>query len=84
MQIQFDELLDAIAKRLILHGLDATVEYPGYIHVNGADFGNANDFWGWDRENGDYGDLPNAVASDSEDVSAITDGILLQLKYWQE
>ena len=38
----------------------ATLEYPGYIHFEGFNFGTANGNWGWERneENGTWDDVP--------------------------
>lgn len=69
------DILSKVAAEINRRGLVATVEYPGYINVDGIAFGTANETWGWNNENatecGEF-DIP----SDSTDVNAITDAIV--------
>ena len=72
-------VLETVVAVLNSNGINATLEYPGYINVGDKDFGTANEAWGWnDREGVNAGE--STIPSDSTDADAIAAYILSVLK----
>lgn len=82
MTDQLKDVTLAVIDRLKARGVEATLEYPGFIAVPTADgrvwnIGTANGSWGADLTSADGGDVYKAVVlCDSSDVDVITERIL--------
>ena len=72
--------LAAVVHELTRLGFPATLEYPGWILLNGRSYGTANEMWGWDSDVDlpSYGELNGDlnIPSDSTDVLAIAAAII--------
>ena len=73
------KVFEQVTAEINSRGLQATLEYPGFILCDGIAFGTANGVWGWDNswlvspdsESGEF-----TIQGDSTDVQAIADAIV--------
>lgn len=72
------DTMQAVVEELQRRGLPASLEYPGWIALQGWAIGTANGTWAANSEDGER-DADSGIPAEFEDAELIADGIMLML-----